>query len=126
MKIFILEDDAYRNRAFRELCIGIDADFAESYDEAIRKFNGPYDVICLDHDLGGLTYVSSSSYNTGHNFCTWMPTNTTNPAVFIHSYNPVGAENMKRTLTEKGYSPIKVPFGPTLLNMLNEINKASM
>jgi hypothetical protein len=102
------------------VCIeqGYDFDIATSYNEAISKFKGPYDVICLDHDLGGMSYVNSGEYNTGYNFCKWLPGNTTNPTVFIHSYNPDGAENMRNLLSEKGYSPAKIPFGPTLLSIL--------
>ena len=123
MKVFILEDDDYRNSEFRKVLFNVDATFTTSYDEAIDKYQGPYDVVCLDHDLGGKTLVSSSEQNTGYQFTKKMPYITTiPPIVLIHSYNPEGAENMRLELVAKGYSPIKMPFGPTLLNLLKNLH----
>lgn len=123
MKVFILEDDDYRNSEFRKVLFDVDATFTTSYDEAIDKYQGPYDVVCLDHDLGGKTFVSSAEQNTGYQFTKKMPYITTiPPIVLIHSYNPEGAENMRLELVTKGYNPIKMPFGPTLLNLLKNLH----
>lgn len=122
MRIFILEDDDYRNSQFRETLFHTDATFTTSYDEAVKAYNGPYDVVCLDHDLGGQQMVSSQEQNTGYQFTKWMPpAGSIPPVVFIHSYNPNGAENMFQELTSKGYQPIKMPFGPTILSVLKSL-----
>lgn len=122
MKVFVLEDDDYRNSEFRKVLFNVDATFTTSYDEAVTKYRGPYDVVCLDHDLGGQQMVSSEEQNTGYQFTKKMPYITTvPPIVLIHSYNLEGAENMFQELTAKGYQPIKMPFGPTILNLLKNL-----
>lgn len=120
MRIFILEDDRQRNLLFRDVAFGLDATFSESYAEAIQKYNPPYDVIFLDHDLGDRTYVHSDDENTGASFARWMPPApaVNAPLVIVHSYNPDGAENMRRTLEQKGYETHYIPFGKTVLNMI--------
>jgi CheY-like chemotaxis protein len=120
MRIFILEDDRQRNLLFREVAIGLDATFAESYTEAVRKFDPPYDVIFLDHDLGDRIHVHSDDQNTGAAFTRWMPPCPIDaaPVVIVHSYNPDGAETMRKTLEGKGYTTHYIPFGKTILNMI--------
>ena len=123
MRIFILEDDPYRIRFFREACIGLDATFAESYAEAVKKFDGPYDILCLDHDLGGEWMVRSDGPNTGYSFCKWLPESDGRTRAYVHSYNPDGAENMMRLLEQKQYTAIRLPFGPTILKVLSSLNE---
>ena len=123
MKIFILEDDPMRIRLFRDVCIGLDATFAESYAEAVKKFDGPYDILCLDHDLGGEWMARSDGPNTGYNFCKWLPESSENARAYVHSYNPDGAENMMKVLAEKRYTAIRLPFGPTILRVLSSLHE---
>jgi hypothetical protein len=120
MRIFVLEDDRQRNLLFREVAIGLDATFAESYSDAVQKFAPPYDVIFLDHDLGDRVHVDSNDQNTGAAFTRWMPPCPIDaaPVVIVHSYNPSGAENMRKTLEDKGYTTHYIPFGTTILNMI--------
>ena len=116
----MLEDDPQRIRLFREACIGLDATFAESCEEAVRKFAPPYHVLSLDHDLGGEVFVDSAVENTGAGFCRWLAdaSDDFQPAVVVHSYNPVGAANMAKTLRDKGHRVVVQPFGPTVLGFL--------
>lgn len=124
MKIFILEDDATRIDLFLEACRGADVTVAQSTDEAIDKWTGDYDIICLDHDLGGQVFVNSAHSNTGAGFARWMPENVQgdwSPAVVVHSYNPDGAQNIVNILRKKKYALLdKTPFGPIVLNFLRQ------
>lgn len=120
-RIFILEDDMYRILAFRQACVGMDLTVAMSCPEAYKLFKPPYDIICLDHDLGGQQMVESGA-NTGYEFAETLTKNPTPPAdyIVIHSYNPEGALNMERIL-RAGFSSVyvgRMPFGPSLLTFL--------
>lgn len=115
IKIFILEDNPDRIKWFEEhLADNIvartnpptDYDkknvhlfFAESVKEAeeVWKKYGPFDAYFLDHDLGGQVMVDSSEPNTGYAFSMFLVDNGVNGQaedIFIHSLNPVGADNM--------------------------------
>lgn len=120
MRLFILEDDPFRIDLFRKACYTMDVTYAESYEEAVRVFSGPYDVLCLDHDLGGEQMVPSAFENTGYTFCKWLPVDAHNTTVYVHSYNPDGAENMMQELRTKAYNAIRLPFGLTILNLLKQ------
>ena len=52
MKVFILEDDPYRIVKFRDLLKGHDLTIIDSCTK-VEEFKPPYDLILLDHDLGG-------------------------------------------------------------------------
>jgi hypothetical protein len=122
-RIFILEDDPMRIMAFREACIGKDLTVCMDVHAAKAEWNPPYDVICLDHDLGGEVMVNSEEENTGFQFVRFL----TEPqpfqalmksAFFVHSYNPEGAHAMCQQLLKSGYVVYRTPFGPTILKQL--------
>lgn len=92
-KIFILEDDPDRIRYFKEkLGILSDLTIISSCTEA-DKFQPPYKIIFLDHDLGGrqledhedcgLTFIQKIKDKLNHT-----------DIVVIHSYNGSAAERM--------------------------------
>lgn len=120
-RIFILEDDPLRIVQFRKACIGHDLTLAVDCDEAKRLWQPPYDLVCLDHDLGGETFVDSRYENTGFQFCRFL----TEPQPFkdlrqtpfiVHSYNPEGAYQMYRNLKDAGYIVYRIPFGLAVLH----------
>lgn len=120
MRIFILEDDSQRNRLFREALFYTDATFTTSYGEARNAFVPPYDILFLDHDLGGEQMVGSDIENTGATFARWMPAWSGEgfpPTVIVHSYNPSGAQTMHAELVKKGYDVHVIPFGKTVLDI---------
>ncbi len=117
--IFILEDDERRMDLFK-------ARFKESeianftFDHAnnvhaakkLLKANN-YDMLFLDHDLGGQTYVSSTEENTGAGLARWIKENketiSLSGAILIHSFNPQGAEYMRKELHSVHDNVFKVP-----------------
>jgi len=102
-KILILEDDPERIRIFRDKFHDCDLDMVDTSNDAIELLDeNQYDLICLDHDLGGEVYVNSLDPNTGYQVTSWMSKNdhqNTDTPVVIHSFNPAGANNMYVALT---------------------------
>jgi hypothetical protein len=120
MRVFILEDDLTRVILFREALMRHDVTHAESLTEAVEMYRGPYDLLLLDHDLGGEVFVDSEKEDTGAGFCRWVSGEPT--TVLIHSYNAPGAAQMNVTLVEKGWANVGyVPFGLRLLNHLRKL-----
>jgi CheY-like chemotaxis protein len=125
MRVFVLEDSKVR--------FGVILNFwkkfasfegGASYTEAIKSFdlNYKYDLIMLDHDLGGEEGIDIKESNTGTNFVKWIGKNYQHRDVpiIIHSHNPIGSEHMHCLLTEFGFFNVdEIPFG-TLVNLWNQ------
>ena len=101
MKIFILEDSVERIAFFYRLSdIGHNVTICNNVKDGIKILqNIKFDYLLLDHDLGGLAYVDSRDDNTGYALCQCIY-NTMNclSNIIIHSWNEVGANNMKYIL----------------------------
>lgn len=137
MKIFILEDDDARITAFEHVLNANlvtdrkhDVTFCKwlnGKDGAFERYQPPYDLILLDHDLGGMQYVESDGEEeTGYKFVKWMVAlkEKLYPSigVIIHSYNPTGAMAMQGLLIADGWTfTIKTPFGSNLLKYLESL-----
>lgn len=69
----------------------------------------PVDMASLDHDLG--THAGNGGDGTA--LVDWMAEHEVWPSqgIRVHSYNPIGAKNMLRTIDR--YSPYEVGFGAT-------------
>ena len=129
MRVFILEDDPNRIMVLREAAFTHDVVFTESClgpNGAIEVYaresaKAPFDLLLLDHDLGGRMFVDSNEEDTGAAFVRRLPDAPENPPdVVIHSYNADGAQNMLATLREKQYRrSIYIPFGNSTLRLLN-------
>ena len=116
MRIFILEDNAFRMIKFRSELIGHTIDHAETVkDGMVLVKENKYDLIFLDHDLGGEEMVDSYENNTGYQLASFIGSvfadgkdftpNKKTPCV-VHSCNPGGADNIARALPHA----IKIPF----------------
>lgn len=112
MKILIVEDNYIRIKwfelklqAFCELTVCEDA--KSGIDKILTE---KFDLIFLDHDLGGLVYVQSDENNTGYQVSKNIPKSINdNSEIIIHSLNPVGVSNMMSVL--KGMDVKRLPFG---------------
>lgn len=130
MKIFILEDDPNRIEAFKgvigdkhQLTV---AKWLSGVDGADEVFNPPYDLMLLDHDLGGLVYLESEGiYETGFKFVKslgqYNPEKHGEPKVIIHSWNPDGAKAMGNLLYKNGWRAVLTPFSSDLLKWLRQL-----
>jgi len=106
-KILILEDDAIRQKEFRVNLVRHDICIVDSASDAIEKLVGQqWDVLMLDHDLGGKVGVPSGA-NTGYEVAKSLEMNTKYKPklIVIHSMNVVGAELMRLALPEAIYMP---------------------
>lgn len=115
--ILILEDNLDRIEFFRESFLEDDherVDIVTSAQDAIDELClRKYDIIYLDHDLGGETYVSEASVNTGSEVVRWMLQNKElvgDPNIIIHSMNIVAAFHMEKDLKQKFNFVIRMPF----------------
>lgn len=113
MKILILEDNPNRiyqfHRIFKNQILFI-------FDNVLEAINSCqdniFDVMFLDHDLDNKIWVKSSELNTGYSFVQTLITNNwqRNALIYIHSMNPIGANNMLNLLKDNGYDGIWIPF----------------
>jgi len=113
MRFFILEDDHRRIKTFRSKLIGHELVIAENAQDAIRILSDDqaFDVIFLDHDLGGEQMVSSDDKNTGSEVARWMKSYLKQYCpVIIHSLNPDGAKYMRHALEDVAMEVYYIPF----------------
>lgn len=109
MRMLILDDDKVRHIQFNQkynkqgnvLC------HVETVEACIQKLQEEtWDVVCLDHDLGGKTYIKSGK-GTGFEVAEWLANNPDKKPyqIVIHSYNPAGRKNMMDVLPEAIEAP---------------------
>jgi hypothetical protein len=73
-------------------------------------FNPPYDLILLDHDLGGRQMEEHE--DCGLTFVNRVRDKfTPDDIIILHSYNPVGAANMAAVLRGVAGEVLVAPFG---------------
>jgi len=99
MKILVLEDDQNRieefKKSFRSEHRVIYTDDAEMAINHLKE--NTFDILFLDHDLGGCVYVDTNEYQTGSTVAKWLSENKDRmpPRVILHTLNSYGATNMK-------------------------------
>ena len=107
-RVLILEDDANRVFTFKKNLVGLSVYVEETATGAIHKLNTEsWDLLLLDHDLGGEQMVSSDNKNTGSEVARWLSENPDKkpPVIILHSFNPIGRNNMKKLLPESAMIP---------------------
>lgn len=114
MKILILEDNPARVVIFeKSLSVRHSLNIVDNVEDAKIVVKGmlltktPFDVIFIDHDLGGEVYVDSEEPNTGYQFAKWLAEKNIKAQFVTHTLNPVGAKNICDALLGKC---IQVPF----------------
>lgn len=127
MRIFILEDDHERIKTFRRKLIGHELVVAETAQAAINALGcerdamtreSRFDVIFLDHDLGGEQMVATA----GSEVVRWMVLEMGNaPLVIVHSLNAPAAMEMQAKLCDSGFDCHRIPF-TKLVHDLDESN----
>jgi DNA-binding LytR/AlgR family response regulator len=126
MKIFILEDDPNRVEWLKEnFNPGIELDITEMAETGMKWLRErEYDVIFLDHDLGGERMVSSDVWNTGATVARMIhETDNKHLTVIVHSYNPSGAQIMIDSMRDKGVKCHYFYFrGEQFVSVVKQIN----
>ncbi|MCC7439821.1 MAG: hypothetical protein IT211_15140 [Armatimonadetes bacterium] len=114
-RILFLDDDHRRIATFREQVARNDFDLTvvETAHHCIEALaNGQFDLVLLDHDLGGETFVDSSRQDTGMEVVRWIRANGLPAGAFIvHTMNPVAATTMYFELQQLGHRVQQAPFG---------------
>jgi len=113
INIFILDDDVMRHRTLIKRALEIanvdknEANIvtATTSDEAVKKLqeHDSWDILMLDHDLGGEIFVESTKENTGFQVAKFIRKNNIKfGQCLLHSMNPVGVKNMLEELEGLG------------------------
>lgn len=108
--VLFLDDCPNRRKKFRSACPS--AKIVETAEEAIAALaETKFDVVFLDHDLSGETYVDSDRKDTGMEVVRWMAENKPICGkVFLHTCNKDAGERMETTLVDLGYTVSRTPF----------------
>jgi CheY-like chemotaxis protein len=108
-RILFLDDNKYRHQKMKPILLHDEAyTVAEAFDLLLKK---KYDVVFLDHDLGGEEMVNSDRGDTGMEVAKLIADNEIIvDLVVVHSCNPAGASNMVSYLKQGGVNVIQVPF----------------
>lgn len=101
-KTLILEDDINRinefKQRFNEVSITIEPFFVDTAKDCIDKLEADhFDLVFLDHDLGGQVFVDTENKNTGSEVARYISTSEKsfdNTTFICHSYNPAGRKNI--------------------------------
>lgn len=118
MRILFLDDDEMRHDKFGSESVSHDITHVRTVEQAIKAFEKePFDLICLDHDLGGMHYVPSEDPTTGYHVAAHIAAKGTNAEVIVHSYNVIGAQRMVNKLKDAGIAARHLPFGTWSLHV---------
>lgn len=105
-KVFVLEDDPSRQNLFIKELAGHDLTLIDSCSK-LDAFKPPYDLIFLDHDLGGRQIEDHE--DCGLTFVRKVKDQIKDQVTIVyHSFNPVGVRNMQQELGGRGFI---APFG---------------
>ena len=114
--VLFLDDDPLRTSKFRSVhpYATTVADAHECIEQLAKQ---DWEIVCLDHDLGGEIFVAPEFDNTGSAVVRWIVANK--PKVtrfFVHSFNTPAALEMVRALQAAGYWCRYTPFGIAMIN----------
>ena len=107
MRILVLDDSSERLKIFRQNLIGHMVDCVKTAREAIDLLSKvEYSAVFLDHDLGDRVMVTSGP-STGYEVAEWLSAHPEKQPrmIFIHSFNPAGAQRMKSVLASAVVAP---------------------
>ena len=100
-RILVLDDDEGRLQQFRKNLVGQMVVCVSTVDDAIEQLKkNKFDVLYLDHDLGGKVFCDSDKEQTGFHVSVFLHDNPKYcpEIIILHSLNPVGCNNMKNQL----------------------------
>jgi len=108
MRVLILEDEQYRVDWFKRHFPHWEMKWTtHPFDTIAAMRDEKWDVIILDHDLA----IPAQSYNGGEPTGFWAAREVPADAiVVIWSINIPAAERMANAITERGATPLRIPF----------------
>lgn len=108
--ILFLDDCPLRTKNFQSAfpsatCVATSATCIEE----LKKQD--WDYVCLDHDLGGETFVDSDRADTGMEVVRWIVENKPHIMhIFVHSLNHPAAQEMSAKLRKATFAASCAPF----------------
>lgn len=108
--VLFLDDDPTRQRRFAAANPGtrITSTAAETIAMLMVQ---PWEVVHLDHDLGGEVYVDSNREDTGMEVVRWILANRPRIGrIVVHTWNTVAGPRMSEDLRRAGYDAVWVRF----------------
>ena len=113
-RILVLEDMRERVDYLRTICFKDEILHTYTVKHFIEEFEaqeGEFDLIILDHDLGGPFFDSADKYEqTGQHAVDYLVHQEKRPPVLVWSVNPTGAPMMRKRLERAGYKTDWRPF----------------
>ena len=97
---------------------GFDLRCVANADAALQALGEKHwDVVCLDHDLGGKVFVESGK-GTGFEVAEWIGKQPeyNDQTVFVHSWNPDGAKKMCERLLNFAFIPFSQEYCKIVLD----------
>jgi CheY-like chemotaxis protein len=113
MNILILEDNPIRADIFKKLFKSQTLFITDKVGIAIKACEEiVFDIMFLDHDLEGKIWMDSNKEQTGYTFCKILVQTDFQKKTlcYVHSLNPIGANNMVNLLHDYGRDAICLPF----------------
>jgi hypothetical protein len=114
MRILVLDDDAYRHKAFVENNPADTIDSVYTWQDAVTKASeNKYDFICIDHDLG---FDRNNGYLTSLPFVRVLRQMIEEGKInydtkmIVHSSNPVGAQDILSYFSRAPVHAYKIPL----------------
>ena len=127
-EVLFLDDDMTRWSQFPAVLRhkGVNLTMVSEAEEAIAEMEQKqFNLIFLDHDLGGQVFVDNTKFVTGLKVARWLEEHPEYLSkvmkVVIHSMNPVGSADMLNCLGTKGiilpwhlllYNSVDIPYKP--------------
>lgn len=125
MRVFVLDDEIYlHRRPILAALVGHSLTIATDIFMAQRVYDGPYDLILLDHDMHGI-YQSPDDEDTGAQFVKWLVKHEEGatgpkPTIILHSQNTEGRRAMNSILALGGLFASEFPFGNLYVKCLRD------
>jgi CheY-like chemotaxis protein len=114
-RILFLDDDKRRIHEFykRLISAGTDITILETAEACIAELqNERFDLVLLDHDLGGEIYCDSSREDCGMEVVRWLKKNGgPHDTYIVHTMNATAAAAMYIDLSALGYRVAQAEFG---------------
>jgi hypothetical protein len=119
--IVFLDDDANRTAVLYQRMAKKDQErtfWVQTADETLdmlKRYRERLDIVSLDHDLGGETYVHTGREDCGMEVVRWLEKQEAaqyaHVRFVIHSWNIPAGQKMTARLRACGYRVIQSPFG---------------
>jgi len=114
--ILFLDDSKERTKAFKsKVPSAKTVKTTKACIKALSKEDAEWDIVFLDHDLGGEQFVDTNREDCGMEVVRWIVANE--PfirQIIVHSHNGPAAKEMCSKLNDAMYQVVVIPFASLL------------